>query len=69
MGLPHTGVWMFEGLSMQHFLIDGLDAMTNMLATTFTGSNTDFFLWGYMNDHVFATPVNDIGEHKPESVT
>ena len=25
MGLPHTGVWMFEGPSMQRFLIDGLD--------------------------------------------
>ena len=22
----------------------------------------DFFLWGYVKDHVFATPVNDIGE-------
>ena len=22
----------------------------------------DFFLWGYVKDRVFATPVNDIGE-------
>ena len=26
MGFPNTGVWMFEGPSMQHFPIDGLDA-------------------------------------------
>ena len=35
---------------------------TDMLATTFTGPNIDFFLWGYVKDRVFATPVNDIGE-------
>ena len=23
---------------------------------------SDFFPWGYVKDHVFATPVNDIGE-------
>ena len=26
-GAPHTEVWMFQGPSIQHFLIDGLDAM------------------------------------------
>ena len=34
-----------------------------MLATTFTGLTAlDFFLWGYVNDRAFATPVNGVGE-------
>ena len=34
-----------------------------MLATMFTGSKPlHFFLWCYVKDRVFATPVNDIGE-------
>ena len=34
-----------------------------MLTTTFTGPTPlDFFLWGYVKDRVFATPVSDIGE-------
>ena len=34
-----------------------------MLATMFTSLTAlDFFLWDYMKDSVFATPVNDIGE-------
>ena len=36
----------------------------DMLATTFTGSNTARFFRGYVKDHVFATPVNDIGEQQ-----
>ena len=31
-GALHTGVWMFEGPSMQHFLIDGLDATDRFTA-------------------------------------
>ena len=28
----------------------------------------DFFLWGYVKDHVSATPVNDIGELQTRDV-
>ena len=54
---------MFDDLSMQHFIIDGLE-VTDRCWTPRSSDLTplDFFHWGYMNDSVFVTPVNDIGE-------
>ena len=61
-GTPHTGVCMFEGPSVQHFLINGLDATRRYVDHHVHLTPLDFFLWGYVKDRVFATPVNDIGE-------
>jgi len=58
----HTGVRMFVGFWMQHFQTGGLGEMVRH-----TGHHDrrispplDFFLWWYVKDKLFSTPVPNI---------
>jgi len=58
----HTGVQMFVGFWMQHFQTDGLGEMVRHPGhhDHRISPPLDFFLWGYVKDKMFSTPVPDI---------
>ena len=55
----HTGVQMFVGFFMQHFQTGGLGEMVRHPGYHDI-TPLDFFLWQYVKDKVFSTPVPDI---------
>jgi len=58
-----TGVHMFVGFRMQHFQTGGLGEMVRHPGhhdRRISPPPLDFFLWGYVKDKVFSTPVPDI---------
>jgi len=59
---PHSGVQMFVGFWMQHFQTGGLGEMVRHPGHHDRRISTplDFFLWGYVKDKLFLTPVPDI---------
>ena len=58
----HTGVHMFVGFFMQHFQTGGLGEMVQHPGhhDRRIPPPPDFFLWGYVKEKVFSTPVPDI---------
>jgi len=60
----HTGVHMFVGFfgGMQYFQTGGLGEMVPTPWPPRSSDITplDFFLWGYVKDKVFSTPIPDI---------
>ena len=58
----HIGVHMFVGFWMQHFQTGGLGEMAQHPGhhDRRISPTLDFFLWAYVKDKVFSTPVPDI---------
>ena len=59
----HTGVHMFVGFLMQIFQTGGLGEMVRHPGhhdRRISPTPLDFFLWRYVKDKVFSTPVPDI---------
>ena len=60
----HTGVHVFVGFWMQHFQTGGMGEMVQHPGHHDRRIShpplPDFFLWGYVKDKVFSTPVPDI---------
>ena len=58
----HTGVHMFVGFGCNIYKQVDWERRSDTLATTIDGYHRplDFFLWGYVKDKVFSTPVPDI---------
>ena len=62
----YTGVQMFVGFWMQHFQTGGLGEMVRHRGhhDRRISPPLDFFLWRYVKDKVFSTPVPDITDLK-----
>ena len=59
----HTGVHMFVVFWMQHFQTGGLGKMVRhpgLHDRRISPPPLDLFLWGYVQDKAFSTPVPDI---------
>jgi len=62
----HIGFHMFVRFWMQHFQTGGLGEMVRHPGhhDRWISPSLDFFLWGYVKDKVFLTPVPDITDLK-----